>query len=242
MRLVGATGPGAGGRRDLAPLRELCHPRHQALAGRRVGRPTIRRASVQVRRTTVLPGDDTVGVKDPGGEERRRPVAHLAVLSSARPPRRHRPDVHPLRDQHRRPGTGTCTTWRWPDGRVRGISGAPGWPRWCTGRAGGWPTTTAGPTRRRTPRSGPASPPGDEPGQLVAEDGLCGCLARRPGIAALRVAGSAARRRRPPLLRDQPAGRGPRLADRVRAALAVGAPGLEVPPGLLLDRAMSSSK
>ena len=121
------------------------------------------------RPRTVLPGDEGVGVKDPVVKVEGRPVAHVALLPPAGPPRRHRPHVDQLLHQPRRASPGRRSASPWPARRVAGTNGAPGWPTWSAGTAAGWPTTTGGPARRRTPRSGPASPSATTPGALVAD-------------------------------------------------------------------------
>ena len=102
------------------------------------------------------PGDR--GRQGPRGQAGRRDVAPVAVLPPARPPRRHRPDAHRPRHQRRRPHLGARTAPPWPARPGGGTSGAPGGRRVHRDGDAGPPTTTAGPPRRRTPRSAPASP------------------------------------------------------------------------------------
>ncbi len=107
---------------------------------------------------TVLPGDHTVGVKDPvikviDGRWHMWLCCHPLDLPD---------DTDRMSTRYGTSDDGlewALRTWPWPARPGPGINGGPGWPTWSTGTAAGWPTTTVGPTRRRTPRSGPASPP-----------------------------------------------------------------------------------
>ena len=177
------------GRRDLAALRELRHAGDPATGGSTSSTPTTRPVRRRRRPAPCSRATRTVGVKDPVIKVDRRPVAHVAVLPSARPPRRHRPHVDPLRHQRRRARVGRCTAWPWPARPGPGTNGAPGWPTWSSGTAAGWPTTTAGPARRRTPRSAPASPSATPRVRWPPTEGCVGAVARRPGFAALPVGG-----------------------------------------------------
>ena len=110
------------------------------------------------QRVVVLPGDATTAVKDPVILPRGGYVAPVGIGASARRPGQHRPDDHGLRDE---PG------WRRVDlarpradaaARRVGLARRSGQRGAFRGRARSWPTTTAGPARRRTTRSGPAWP------------------------------------------------------------------------------------
>ena len=183
----------AAGRRDLATVRELCHPRHPPLAGRRPGGRRPARLRRVVGRT-VLAGDRHRR-EGPGGPGARRPW-HMWLC------------CHPLDrpdDTDRmstRYGTsvtaapGRCTDVALAGtARAAGTSGAPGWPR-CVA-----PGVLAGLLRRPGHQGGErrgahrAWPPVDPRGSLVSAGGVVGACPDGAGFVALRVGGGPARRR-----------------------------------------------